>query len=105
RPLRPGKSAGSPTLAIHGRWQAALAKPQLEWLLAGRARRDVAVRGATRRIRRGANGFLVRSGWTRDRGRQRLSVPSPQSADPDHQQALLGRPGAIGVDDPRAHQW
>ena len=80
-------------------------RSQLGWFLARRARRDAAVRGAARRIRRGANGFLLRSRRTGDRGRQRLSVPSPQSADPNYQQAFLGRPGAIRVDDPRAHQW
>ena len=52
-----------------------------------------------------ARPVLVRTKRAGDPGRQRLSVPSPQSPDPDCQQALLGRPRASGGDVPLQPEW
>ena len=71
-------------------------RPHGVWLNEGR---DAVVRGASRPVRqRGQHCVRYRSKRAGDPGRQRLSVPSPQSAGPDYQQALLGGPGDGGGD-------
>ena len=93
----PSNPQAAPSLAIPGRWQAP---------------RSMASMRTGRGCTRGKPGMFgdvgtflgARAGRAGDRGRQRLSVPSPQSADPDHQHALLGRPRGSRADVPIQHQ-